>query len=176
MGCPRSNRVVNSVGPDRLQCEQFVDRCSIKHQQRQCVLHASKRRQPSSTTDSVDNGSRTNAPAERSSLSRESAAIEAERSELKQMSERLDSQKQDLDAESTALDEMQSYAKSVQSTYAADTVPESVRDRYNSTIDDYNRRLPSYKRAVRDYNEAVEEFERRRTEFNARVQRYNASR
>ena len=92
------------------------------------------------------------------------------------MSERLDSQKQDLDAESTALDEMQSYAKSVQATYTADTVPESVRGRYNSTIDDYNRRLPSYQRAVREYNVAIEEFERRRTSFNARVQRYNASR
>jgi len=131
---------------------------------------------PSSTTESVDYGSRTDAPADRSSRSQESAAIEAERSELKQMSERLDSQKQDLDAESTALDEMQSYAKSVQATYTADTVPESVRDRYNSTIDDYNRRLPSYQRAVREYNDAIEEFERRRTSFNARVQRYNASR
>lgn len=121
---------------------------------------------PSSTTDSAGYGRG----------SQESAAIEAERSELKQMSDRIDSQKQDLDAQNAALEKMQSYTKTVESSYTADTIPESVHDRYKSTIDDYNRRLPSYKTAVQEYNDALEEFERRRTEFNARVQRYNASR
>jgi hypothetical protein len=131
---------------------------------------------PTLTTHNVDYGSRTTAAADKSGRSQESAAIETDRSELKQMSERLDSQKRDLDAESASLDEMRAYAKSVQSTYTADTVPESVRDRYNSTIGDYERRLPIYKSAVHEYNDTIEEFERRRTEFNARVQRYNASR
>jgi tetratricopeptide (TPR) repeat protein len=136
---------------------------------------AAKDAPPSSTPSSVGYGSGTSSPVERSNLSQESAAIEVERGELKQMKVRLDSQKQDLDAQNAALEKMQSYVKIIDSTYTADTIPKSVRDRYNSTIDDYNGRLPGFKKAVHEYSDAVEEYERRRTEFNARVQRYNAS-
>ena len=106
----------------------------------------------------------------------ESIAIEAERSEIKRMSANLDSQKQALDAQAASLDEMKSYIKSIEDTYTAESIPDSLHERYKSTIEDYNARLPSYREAVREYNDAVQEFERRRGAFNARVQRYNANR
>ena len=103
-------------------------------------------------------------------------AIEAGRAELRTLSDSLDTQKQQIEEESAALRQMESYIHSVKDTYTEDTVPESVREQYNSTVDEYDAKVPAYNAAVRAYKADLQQYEERRAAFNQRVDRYNANR
>jgi len=105
----------------------------------------------------------------------EKDAIESERAELKRLSDSLDQQKQELDQESADLKRMESYIRSVKDTYTDETIPEDVREQYNTTVDDYNNKLPGFNAAVRSYNADLQQYQERIAAFNERVNRYNSA-
>lgn len=115
-----------------------------------------------------------NAATALDSLPAEKQAIEAERDELKSLSDSLDARKQQLDEDSSELDRMKAYVRSVKDTYTDETVPDSIRGQYNSTVDEYNTKLPEYNAAASAYNDDLQRYKSKVAEFNERVERYNA--
>jgi hypothetical protein len=106
----------------------------------------------------------------------EKQAIEAERTELNRQRDSLSVRKQQVDQEGVALDQMDSYMRSVKTSYTAETIPEDVRTQYNSTVRDYNKRVPEYNSALEELKAEFQDYQRRVDAFNARVDRYNLSR
>jgi hypothetical protein len=111
-----------------------------------------------------------------SAIESERSSIEAERAQLNQESDSLDFRKSQLDAEASELKRIEEDVRSVDSTYAAGTMPDDVRRSYNATVDEYNRRAPEYNRSIRQYKANLKEHQQQVVSFNLRVARYNSSR
>ncbi|HKV90946.1 MAG TPA: hypothetical protein VJW20_00210 [Candidatus Angelobacter sp.] len=106
----------------------------------------------------------------------EKEAIEAERASLQEEKRSLDEKKRQVDEEGDALNSMESYIKSVRSTYTEENIPDNVRTRYNATVDDYNSRVPAFNTALESLKSSSRAYQLRVDAFNARVDRYNSNR